>query len=153
MGNIYSATSEGEEALGTATAETVIALIGSTACKGRIIEWGISFDGISATAEPVVVRLVRLTADDGTRTTTVSEVKWDTDANASNCVARHSFTAEPTKATDPLASYNVHPQGGLVVQYPLGREPVLDDSTSAGLGIECTAAAAVNVTAYVVWEE
>ena len=152
MGSVYSATTEGEEALAAATAETVIALIGSTVVKGRICEWGVSFDGTSSGGEPVRVRVLRLTADDGTRTTSVTEAKWDPDTPAANCIARHSYTVEPTKG-DVLADYDVHPQGGIVVQYPLGREIVLDDSTSAGVAIECTAAAIVNVVGYICWEE
>ena len=54
MASVYSATTEAEEALGAATAETVIALHSTAVCKPRIIEWGVTFDGTSATAEPVV---------------------------------------------------------------------------------------------------
>lgn len=152
MGSVYSITTEGEEALAAATAETVLALIGSTVVKGKVIEWGVSFDGTSATAEPVRVRVLRLTADDGTRTTTVTEAKWDPDSPDANCVGRHSFTAEPTKG-DVLKDYEIHPQGGIAIQYPLGREITLDNSTSAGVAIECTAPATVNVVGYLVWEE
>ena len=132
MASVYSATTEGEEALAAATAETVIALIGSTATKARIIEWGVSFDGTSATAEPVRVRLLRTTADDGTATA-ATEKAWDPDNPTANCA--------------------VPPTSGMVLQYPLGREIVLDNSASAGLAIECTAPATVNVACYVCWEE
>lgn len=152
MASVYSATTEGEEALAAATAETVIALIGATTVKARICEWGVSFDGISATAEPVRIRLVRTTADDGTATG-ATEKAWDPDNPTANCSAKHSYSAEPTKESTPLATYEVHPQAGIVVQYPLGREITLDNTTSNGLAIECTAPATVNVEAYIVWEE
>ena len=51
MGSVYSITGEAEEALAAATAETVLQLIGHASVKARIIEWGVSFDGVSAVAE------------------------------------------------------------------------------------------------------
>jgi hypothetical protein len=41
----------------------------------------------------------------------------------------------------------------MVMQYPLGRELVLDSATTSAVGIVCTAPAIVNVAAYIVWEE
>lgn len=151
MASVYSATTEGEEALAAATAETVLCLIGSTMVKARVIEWGVCFDGTSATAEPVRVRLVRTTADDGT-SSAATEKAWDPDNPTANVVAKHSYTAEPTKESTALAEYEVPPTSGMVLQYPLGREIVLDNSASAGFAIECTAPATVNCAAYVVWE-
>lgn len=150
MASIYSATTEAEEALAAATAETVVQLRGATAVKARIVEWGISFDGTSATAAPVQVRLLRQSTD-GTATGAV-EAKWDPDSPAANCTAFHSFTAEPT-AGDVLAHYEVHPQAGLIIQYPLGREPTLDDATTSRIAVEANAPAVVNCAAYIVWEE
>lgn len=152
MASVYSATAEAEEALAAATAETVIALIGSTATKARVIEWGVCFDGTSATAEPVRVRLVRTTADDGTSTGAV-EKAWDPDNPTANCAAKHSYSAEPTKESQALAEFNVPATSGMVLQYPLGREIVVDNSASTGLAIECTAPATVNAACYIVWEE
>lgn len=153
MASIFSATNEGEEALAAATAETVIALIGAAAVKAKIIEWGVSFDGISAVAEPIQVALVRTTADDGTSTAATEVQFGDPDGPTPNCAAKHSYSAEPTKASFNVAVYEVHPQAGIVMQYPMGREIGLDSSASAGLAIVCTAPAVVNVHAYIVWEE
>ena len=62
-----------------------------------------------------------------------------------------SFTAEPT-AGGVMESLMVHPQGGLYVcQYPEGREPTMAVSTR--LGIRATAAAGVNCSGWVEWEE
>ena len=136
MASLFSATTEGEEALTAATTETVIALIGATQVKAKIVEFGVSFDSTSATAEPVLVRMVCTTADDGT-STAATEVQFsDPDNPTPNCAAKHSYTAEPTKAAQPMAVWEVHPQGGLVIQYPLGREPGLDNTTSNGIVID-----------------
>lgn len=151
MASVYSVTTEGEEALTAATAETLIALIGATAVKARIIEWGVSFDGTSATAEPVRVRIVRATAD-GTGTSATVKA-WDPDNPTASATAKHSYSAEPTKESQALVEMEVHPQGGVVIQYPLGRELVVDNATGSIVCIEVTAPATVNAEAYLVWEE
>lgn len=150
MASIFSVTTEGEEALAAATAETVVQLTGANAVKAKIVEWGVSFDGTSATAEPVRIRVLRQTTA-GTASA-ATEAKWDPDNPTANCTAFHSFTAEPT-ASDVLADYEVHPQAGIAIQYPLGREITLDSATSSRIGIEVTAPAIVNAVAYLVWEE
>lgn len=151
MASVYSVTTEGEEALAAATAETLLTLIGASATKARIVEWGVSFDGTSASAEPVRIRIVRATAD-GTGTSATIK-PWDPDNPTANCTAKHSYTAEPTKESQALVEMDVHPQGGVVIQYPLGREVVVDNSTGSIVCIEVTAPAVVNAEAYLVWEE
>jgi hypothetical protein len=151
MGSIYSVTAEAEEPLGAATAETLVQLRGSTACRARILSWGVSFDGVTAADAPVVVRFLRQTTD-GT-SSAASEVKWDPAIGTANCTAFHSFSAEPT-AGDVLEHHEVHPQGGcLVREYPPGREPVIDIAATSRIAIEATAPAAVNALAWICWEE
>lgn len=149
MASVYSATTETEEALTTAL-ETVLQLRGATAVKAKVIEWGIAFDSISATAEPVRVRLLRQTTD-GTATG-ATEVAWDPGNPTANCTAFHTFTAEPTPG-EVLMETHVHPQAGLIIQYPLGREPTLGNAATSRIAIDVLAPAAVNCTAYLVWEE
>lgn len=151
MGDIYSCTSEGEEALATGVAETVIALIGAANTRAKVVEWGIAFDSTSATAEPVVIRLVQITTD-GTATNAAKKT-WSQGANVANCTGRHSYTVEPTKDAAPYAVYECHPQAGMIMQYPLGRELQLPADATDGVGIEVTAPAGVNAVAYIVWEE
>jgi hypothetical protein len=151
MASIYSVTTEGEEALAAATLETLVQLRGGTAVKAKVVKWSVSFDGVSATEAPVVVRLIRQTTD-GTGTG-ATEVAWDPDNPTSNITSFHSFSAEPTPG-EVLETYEVHPQGGcLIVEYPPGREPTVDNATSSRIAIDATAPAAVNAVAYLVWEE
>lgn len=150
MGSVYSITGEAEEALAAATAETVLQLVGHASVKARIVEWGVSFDGVSAVAEPIRIRLVRQTTA-GTATG-ASEVMWDPDNPTASCLGFHSFSAEPTYG-DILVDMDVHPQAGIVMQYPLGREPVIDNSTTSRLGLVVTAPAIVNAAAWLAWEE
>lgn len=149
---IYSITTEGAEALAAATAETVLGVRGLTTVKAVILEWGVAFDGASATAVPVRVRLNRHSTD-GTATA-ATEVPWDgaADAPAALLTGFHSYTAEPTTSATLVELY-CHPQGGLSFQYGPGRGPTIGAATTSRLGIECVAPATVNVTGYLVWEE
>lgn len=138
------------QALAAATVETLFQLATGATRRAKILEWGIAFDGVSGTAEPVDVDVVLQTSA-GTASAGVN-----TPLDAANPAAigttQISFTAEPTIGTAFFSRLMVHPQGGLfVVQYPLGREPTLAVSTR--LGIRATAAAIVNSSGYVIWEE
>jgi hypothetical protein len=148
--SIYSITTETEETLTTAV-ETLLQLRGSSAVKARIIEWAVAFDSTSASAEPVRVRLLRQTTD-GTATG-ATEAKWDPDAPTANCTGFHTFTSTMPTDGDVLFETHVHPQAGIHIQYPLGREPVLDNDATSRIGIDVLAPASVNATATLVWVE
>lgn len=152
MGRIFSATFEGEEALASATLETVMCLIGAATREAKIIEWGLGFDGIDPVAAPAVVRIIRTTADDGTASA-ATENPWTPGTAAALCAVKHSYTVEPTKAAQPLAVYEVHPQAGIVMQYPLGREIELAADATDGVAFDVNIPVGVNCIGYVVWEE
>lgn len=148
---LYGATTEALEALSAATAETLVQLRGATATKARVVAWGVSFNGTTPTAEPVLVELLRQTTD-GTGTG-ATEAKYDPDDPTAAITAFHSFTAEPT-AGERLEQVLVHPQGGIYIrEYPPGREPVLDDATTSRMAIRATAPAAVSAVAWIQWAE
>jgi hypothetical protein len=147
MAQQYTATTEGEIASGTAV-KTLVSVFATADCKPLVYEWGVSFQGVSATAEPVLVRLVRLTANDGTSTAgTPKPAKADAPATIP-VTCRKNYTAEPTKGDELFAEF-IHPQGGIVMQYPLGREKEIDSATTAGIGVEVTAAASVDARAHI----
>ena len=138
-------------ALVAATAKTVLEVGTSASDRARIVSWWVEFDGATSTAVPVKVEVGRFTAAVTTATTgTVS--KFDPAEGTASAVVKHSATAEGAGTAEAgLETHRIHPQGGLVVQYPLGREPVLAVSTFWRIRI--TAAAGVNVTAGVSFEE
>jgi len=147
---VFSVTTEGEEAITTA-AETLVQLRGATTGRGRVVKWGVFFDGINAAAPPVQVELARQTTD-GTGSA-ATEVEWDEDDGAAGITAFHSFSAEPTKGA-VLEHLEIHPQGGgVIVEYPPGREPIVAAATTSRLGVIVTAGEAVNAVAFIVWEE
>ena len=147
---LYTFTIDGL-ALVAATAKTVLELGPAASDRAKIVSWWVEFDGATATAVPVKVEVGRFSAAVTTATTGTAG-KYDAAEGTNASVIKHSTTTEGAGAAEAgLEIHRIHPQGGLVVQYPLGREEVLAVSTF--WRIRCTAAAAVNVTAGVIWEE
>lgn len=145
----YKITTEGEEALAAATAETVLLLAGSTAGKARLTEVALGFDGVTSTAEPVQWKVKRgNSASQGTSSAATEEKEDPDDATAAN-TGFHSFSGEPTYTGQPLAHGEVHPMGGWM-RVPVSL--VVDDATNSFLGLELTAPAIVNVAAEMRWE-
>ncbi len=138
-----------EDGLVAATAETVIQLVAAANHRVKVLRWGAFFDGVSVTAEPVAIRLMRQTTA-GTASA-LTPVKMDNSlAETLLTTALQTFTAEPS-AGDVIESFNVHPQQGIEIMYPLGQEPIIGGGDR--IGLEFTAPAIVNVTAFIVFEE
>jgi len=147
----YTVETNGDIALSAATAKTIMQVINSANGVVKVVEFGVSFDGVSGTAEPVTVELVSSTqATAGTSTShTIAQVSGAT--RTAQATAARNYTAEPTVLT-VLKRWLAHPQTGLVVQFPLGREPQQNTGSDA-LGIRCTAPATVNVQGYMEFTE
>ena len=147
----YVAETNGDVALTAATAKTILNVINAANGLIRITEMAVSFDGVSSTAEPVTVELCSSTqATAGTSTShTIVQTRGPT--RTVQATAARNYTAEPTTLT-VIKRWLVHPQTGLFVQFPLGREPE-QVTTADGLCIRCTAPATVNVQAYMEFEE
>lgn len=152
MSSIYSATTEGAQTLIAATPETLIQLRGASTIKGKIRKWGVFFNGVTATAVPVAVRLLRQTTD-GT-SSGATEAAWDPDNPTANCTAFIGFSSTEPTAGEVLETAFVHPQAGFyVAEYPPDCRPTLDNAATSRIGIECNAPAGVDARAFVVWEE
>lgn len=147
----YTVETSGDVALTAATAKTILSVINAANSLVRVVELGVSFDGTSGTAEPVTVELCSSTqAGAGTSTShTPAQVRGPT--RTVQATAARNYTAEPTALT-VLKRWLVHPQTGLVIQFPLGREPE-QVTTADALCIRCTAPAGVNVQGYMEFEE
>lgn len=147
----YTVETSGDVALTAATPKTIMMVINAANGLVRLTEIGVSFDGTSASAEPVTVELVSSTqATAGTNTAhTIAQCRGPT--RTVQTTAARNYSAEPTVLT-VLKRWLVHPTSGLVLQSPLGREPE-QVTTADGLGIRCTAPANVNVQGYMEFEE
>jgi hypothetical protein len=147
----YTVNTNGAIALSAATAKTICAILNASTGLIRLVEMGVSFDGASGTAVPVAVELgYCTTAGAGTATThTIQQIRGAT--RTAQATAKRNFTAEPTAITIAKEWY-VHPQSGMVLQFPLGREK--EEVTASYLIVmRVTAPATVNVRGYLEWEE
>lgn len=155
--NTHSSGAITEIALSAATVKTVLQVVTPSTQDITLVSWSVSFDGVSATAEPVLVSLIETTGTAATVTSITPGVFSDPNAPASLCVGGTSATGinssneQTLSTTRILEAMEVPPTSGVVIQYPLGREPGV--AVSKHLRLRCLAAAAVNVCASIVWEE
>lgn len=148
MAGILAFAQTAEVALSAATAKTVIQLVAATNVRVKLKEWGVFFDGTSASAEPIQVRLLRqTTAGTMSSLTPVARVPI---TETLQTTAQHTATAEPT-AGDVLDVIECHPQGGYEKLFAPGDEIIIPGG--GRVGIEITAPATVNVRAKFGYEE
>lgn len=147
----YTADTNGDVALVAATAKTVINVINATNELLRIIEFGVGFDGVTAANEPVTVELCRSTQATAGTGTSHTIVQSGGPVRTVRATALRNYSAEPTVLT-VVKRWLLHPQTGQTIAFPLGRE--IEQVVSANaLALRLTAPAAVNVQAYVEFEE
>lgn len=146
-GNRFKAVT-GQISTGT-SAKTLLQIVAATNQKVLIDEISISFNGVSTTAEPIKVDVLRQTTAGTMSALTLVKDPDDFDETIQT-TAQHTASAEPT-AGDVLLSEHVHPQQGYTWQAPLGREIRIGGGDR--LGIRVTAAASVSAIARVCGEE
>ena len=163
-GNAYSWCTGGTAtatpaALSAATAKTVCYIVTSTICQPALVEFSVSFDGVTASAVPVLVELISSTTGTaGTPRATLAAGKQERGwpAQTSQTTAGDTYSAEPGTQLVNRKWY-LTPNGGLmVIQLPLGREAtgiVTATTDGKAWGLRCTAPATVNCHSYAHWEE
>lgn len=138
-----------EVALAGSTAKTVLQLTAPTNTRLKLLRWKVSFDGVSPTAEPAQVRLLRQTTA-GTMSS-LNPVKGDnTLSDTLRSTGQTNATAEPT-AGDVLDAIEVHPQSGFAETFAYGQEPRIGGG--GRIGVEVTSPSVVNVRCVFVFEE
>lgn len=149
----YTVATVGDVALSAATAKTIINVINAANGLVRIVELSVSFDGVTASAEPVTVELCSSTqATAGTPGTSPTPTQLRGPTRTFQGTAALAYTAEPTVLT-VLKRWLVPAFNGLLVlQFPLGREPE-QVTTADGLCLRCTAPATVNCQGFLEVEE
>ncbi len=143
-------------ALVAATTKTVLQVATPSGSDIRLNGWGVSFDGISGTAIPVICQLIDgdVAASSGT---SLTPDLWDTGYPASSCVGGaaltgYNFGTEGVMTTvRAIDSQHVHPQAGYAVWWPEAHRPRV--TVSRFLRIRCKAPAGVNVIPWVAWQE
>ena len=149
MAAFQGAATTAEIALTAATAKTVLQLVAAANHRVKLLSWGIYFDGVTAAAEPVQIRLLRQTTA-GTMSALTPVKRDDSIGETLQTTAQHTATAEPT-AGDVLEVKEIHPQMGYEKLYPFGGELIVGGGDR--LGIEVTAPAGVNCRAEMAFEE
>lgn len=138
-------------ALVAATAKSVLEIATPATMDLRIVEWWVDFDGVSASAVPVKVEVGRFSAAVTTATTITPSKFTNTAAPASVSTTKHSTTAEGAGTATDVIIKRISPTSGFHYVAPLGRELYLP--LSGFYRIRLTAAAIVNATVGVIWEE
>lgn len=147
-------------ALSGATAKTVMYVNGGTKAA-TFCEMSIAFDGTTATNVPALIDLCYGTkasnSTPGTASTTFTPVQtrgWA--SGAASSAAANACSSEPTVLT-VTRTWLTSPNGGiLIIQWPLGREPVtLQTAATSGLqiAVRCNAPNAVNIRGYLEFAE
>jgi hypothetical protein len=149
----YVFSTVGSLALVAATTKTILNLITAANALTRIVEFSVSFDGVTASAIPALVELCYSTqAGAGTpgSAPTISQLRGPT--RTVQATAAQNYGAEPTVLTSWKRWFVPVYNGLLVIQFPLGREPE-QIVTADALAIRVTAPAIVNVSGYIEFEE
>lgn len=144
----YAHVTEGAVALSAATAKSIIGAKAGAAAGLQLAHWSVGFDGVTATAVPVLVELCYATFatnSPGTNSTgTAERIEYGRQL-AVDWTGGRNWTAEPTVLT-VIEERLLTPYGGLVIyDYPLGTLP--DTALAEGFAIRCNAPAVVNVRA------
>lgn len=144
----YSVITGGAIALTAATARSVLG-VKAHANSGLLIKaFAVSFDGVTASAVPVLVEICYstfATQSPGTASTSVTPAQIYGRTAAAGFTAGKTWTTEPTVLTVQKEFLIPADKGVILYQYPLGQEP--DCALAEGFVIRCNAPAAVNVRA------
>jgi hypothetical protein len=148
----YVVTVAADAVLSAATAKTIVNVINAANALVRVTEIGVSFTGIAAAAAPVTVELMLSTqATAGTPGTSPTPTQVGGPTRTVQSGGAEDYSAEPTALT-AIRKWLVHPQTGIIVQFPLGREPE-QTTTADGICLRVTAPATVNCQGYIEFEE
>ena len=145
----YTVQTGAAVALAAATAKTVLCIIAPAQFGIDLKKVRVGFDGVTASAVPVLCELMTSTlasnSTPGTGNTTATVTQAYGRSITAGFTGFYGSTSEPTVLT-AFDSFLLTPAGGLVFyDWPLGDTP--DSAVSNGIVLRCTAPATVNVRA------
>lgn len=144
----YSAEVGAAVALAAATAKTVVSVIAPASFGADLIGYRVSFDGITASAVPVVIEVVSYTTDGTGTAGTVNQVYGR--SIVAGFTSKYNYSVEPTTPTT-LDRYTFTPNGGSFI-YDIPKDRTPDCAVSNLIGLRLTAPAIVNVNATLFFE-
>jgi hypothetical protein len=153
---LYGATAEAAAVPNTMA--TILEVNPPANRKAIITEMSITFSGISATDVPVLVQLVEVTAASAAGTAVTPAPLKDYGGSVGFVAATAAKKLPATEGTVVvLKTYMVPPSSGLVIQYPLGREPEIVGAAAAAKGFAIRAnrgaGAVINCDANIEFDE
>lgn len=141
----YSAVTGANVALAVSTTKSVLGVSAPAQFGVNLFGFKISFDGVTASAAPVLVELCSATFATnapGTASTTTTVQQERGRPITAGFTAAYNWTTEPTVLT-VVENFMITPNGGsLIYDYPLEANP--DSAVSNGFVIRCTSATVVN---------
>lgn len=142
----YACKSEGAVALSAGVAKTVVGVKAHANSGLEVKGFHAAFDGVTASAVPVLVELCYCTFGanpPGTNSTSTTPVQTYGRPLTAGFTSGKTWTTEPTTIT-VIKEMLFTPNGGaLFFQFPLGTEP--DCALGEGFALRFTSPAAVNV--------
>lgn len=148
--NNFAQTTSVEIAASVGAFKTILQLLTASNVIVAIQQVLVSFDGISNTAEPVQVELLRQTTA-GTGGSARNPLKTKDTSTALSTTGLEGITSEPTSG-DILVAVHIHPQAGMIYPLPLP-DGEIEIPSAARLGLRINAPAAVNCRATIMGEE
>lgn len=157
-GAIFTAATTAEVALVATSQKVLIRLISTTNSAVKIKEWGVYFDGISVTAEPVVVQLACVNTSFGWYSggTLHTPARRSGPAISARSVVQTYNTSSQPDILTIIATREVHPQSGYQEKFSYGDEIILANgstATNGAVAIIVTAPVSVDVVGELVFEE
>jgi hypothetical protein len=142
----------------TTSAKTLLQVGVPSTTAIRLVGWGVSFDGVTATDPPGVCELLDCTSSSAATVTSFTPDLWDNpQAQASLCVGGTTATGYNASNEGTLTAarlldcQEVHPQTGYSVWYPTERGPSV--TISRQVRIRVTFSVSINAMPWIVWEE
>ena len=146
--NNFAQTTTAAFALVAATEKTLLQINNATNILLVVTGADITFDGVTNSAIPVVVKLIKVTTA-GTGTAR-NPLKVKDTSTALQVTGTENHSAEGTNG-NLMRIFHVHPQAGVVYQIPMRDE--IELATAERLALKVTAPAAVNALATIHGEE
>lgn len=151
--SLYSAAAQGA-AVPTGAMSTIIEVNPPANRVATITQWNIEFSGVSSTDVPVLVQVCEVTAASAAGTAVTPASLRDGQVTVGSA-AKKLPASEGTVTV--LEEHNVPPSSGLIIQYPLGREPQVQGAAASAKGFSIRAnrgtGAAINASASIEWDE
>lgn len=150
----YALATGAAVALSAATAKTVLYVLAPASFGIDLISYELAFDGVTASAVPVLVEVNTCTAASnstpGTGSTSGTVNQLYGRSITAGFTGAYNCTSEPTVQTN-VEQHLLTPVGGLIVRdYPLGQ--TIDTAVSSSICLRLTAPAAVNCRAMLRFE-